>query len=190
MRQPGFTLLEVVVVLVITGLLVAGIGQGARLGLTAWSAQGRLDDTGTTMEAVDRSLRLFVENLAPGDETPHPPVTGTASTLSGITRLPVLQTGLTPMQVEAALALSGDRLVLRWRPFRHGPSVVQDPVQEAPLMDGVASLAIAYWQPPSTWTSAWTNPDLPMLVRIRIRLKNPSARPWPDLVMAPMLARP
>jgi prepilin-type N-terminal cleavage/methylation domain-containing protein len=40
-RQKGFTLLELLVALVVLGLLVVGLNQGVRAGLTMWGAQTR-----------------------------------------------------------------------------------------------------------------------------------------------------
>ena len=41
-RDAGFTLLEVLVSLVVTGLILAGLAQGFRFGVAAWDAQTRI----------------------------------------------------------------------------------------------------------------------------------------------------
>ena len=40
-RQTGFTLLEMLVVLVVLGFLMVGLTQGVRAGLALWDAQSR-----------------------------------------------------------------------------------------------------------------------------------------------------
>jgi general secretion pathway protein J len=187
----GFTLLEIVVVLAVFGFLLVGLSQTVRFGLTAWRQDARLSDGKTDLEAVDRSLRAIIENLAPGDETAHPPIAGSATGLIGLTRLRVPGSGLVPVRVEAGLAVSGTRLVLRWRPYHHwdgfGPPA---PPTETALMEGVARLGIAYWGRQGTWSPTWHEPDLPLLVRLRVTLAGDDAPRWPDIVAAPLLARP
>jgi general secretion pathway protein J len=41
-RDAGYTLLEMLVALVVFGLVMAGIAQSFRFGLTAWSAAPRI----------------------------------------------------------------------------------------------------------------------------------------------------
>jgi hypothetical protein len=62
------------------------------------------------------------------------------------------------------------------------------PSLDCVLMEGVTSLQIAYWQPPGVWVSSWQQPDLPLLIRLRMRLQGD--RRWPDIVAAPLLSRP
>ena len=62
-RQTGFTLLEMLVVLVVLGLLVVGLAQGVRSGLTMWDAQTRrVSETGE-LDAVARILRTLLSEL-------------------------------------------------------------------------------------------------------------------------------
>jgi general secretion pathway protein J len=190
-RQRGFTLLEVIVVLTITGFLIVGIGQAVRFGITAWDIQGRLTGNKADLEAVDRTLRVIVSNLFPGDGSGRPPMTGSATALTGISRLPTPEAVLTDLPVEVGLALSGNRVVLRWRPYTRGVVLGAQAVpHEATLVEGVARLAIAYWQPSGAWTSSWNQPDLPDLIRLRVTFRDKGNGNWPDLVMAPSLSRP
>jgi general secretion pathway protein J len=187
----GFTLLEIIVALAVFGFLLVGLDQTMRFGLSAWRQDASLSAGKADMDAVDRSLRAIIENFAPGDDAGLPALEGTGTTLVGRTRLRVPGSGLVPVRIEAGLALSGNRLVLRWRPYHHWtPFGAAPPPQEADLADGVARLGIAYWQREGGWTSTWTDPDLPLLIRLRVTFAGQNAPRWPDIVAAPRLSRP
>ena len=189
-EEAGFTLLEIVVALAVFGFLLVGLSQTVRFGLTAWHQSARLSDRKTDLEAVDRTLRSIVEDLYPGDEAGRSPVDGTSDRLTGITRLRI-PGSVHPVPIEAGVALSRGRLVLRWRPYHHTiPLGSPIPPVETPLMTGVSRLAVEYWRSPGAWVSSWHEPDLPLLIRFRIILAGPGATPWPDIVVAPMLSRP
>lgn len=187
----GFTLLELLVALAVFGFLLAGLGQTVRFGLAAWRTEAHQDERKADLEAVDRSLRAIIENLKPGTNAAQPTVTGSATTLTGVTRLRVPGSGLVPVEIEAGLALSGNRLVLRWRPFHHADPLRPPPApQETELMNGVARVTLGYWQRPGVWLAAWKEPDLPLLVRIHLTFTGENPPRWPDLVVAPLLSRP
>ncbi|WP_428487833.1 PulJ/GspJ family protein [Rhodopila sp.] len=190
-RSAGFTLLEIIVALAVFGLLLVGLSQTVRFGLTAWRQDAKLSDGKTDLEAVDRSLRSIIENFAPSEDEARPSITGTANTLTGLTQLRVPDAGPMPVRIEAALAVSGRRLVLRWRPYHHWDRFgVSPPVRETDLMSGVGRIGIEYWQTSGTWTSSWHEPDLPLLIRLRVTLAGKNAPRWPDIVAAPLLSRP
>jgi general secretion pathway protein J len=189
--SAGFTLLEIVVALAVFGFLLVGLSQTVRFGLTAWRQDARMSYGKTDFEAVDRSLRSIVENLAPGDDAALPPIDGSASTLAGVTRLRVPGSGLAPVRVEAGLAVSGRRLVLRWRPYHHWvPLGPPPPPIETELMSGIARLQIAYWQRTGVWGASWHEPDLPLLIRFQVIFAGEDAPRWPEIIVAPLLSRP
>ncbi len=189
--SAGFTLLEMLVALAVLGFLVAGLSQTVRFGVAAWRQDVRIADRKTDLEAVDRTLRRIIGSLAPGEEGAGAPIDGTADHLTGLTQLQVPGSGPTPVRIEAALALSGKRLVLRWRPHHHAQLLgTPSPVQETELVGGVAQLHIAYWQPSGAWVSTWHDPNLPLLIRFRVTFAGNGAPRWPDIVVAPLLSRP
>jgi general secretion pathway protein J len=191
MKARGFTLLEMTVALAVFGFLLLGLSQTLRFGLTAWHQDGRLSAGKTDLEAVDRTLRTIVHNFAASDGTGLPPISGSATTLVGMTRLRVPGSGTDPVRVEAGVALSGSRLVLRYRPHAHAePLGGLPPFAETDLMDGVAHLTIAYWGSSGTWISQWHKPDLPLMIRFRISLTPGHSARWPDIVVAPTLVPP
>ena len=193
MTRPsaGFTLLEIMIALVVFGLLMAGLSQTVRFGLAAWRTEGRLSDSRTDLDTVDRTLRLIVQNMQPGDDTGRPSIVGTRDAMTGISRMPTPASGLTEAPVEVGLALSGNRLILRWRPYIHAEALAPPaPPREATLVGNVARIALAYWRPNGGWVTAWKQPDLPGLVRIRIEFGGEKPPHWPDLVLAPLLSQP
>ncbi len=66
--SDGFTLLEILVALAVFGFLLAGLSQTVRFGLTAWRQHARLSDGKADLDALDRTLRSVVENLAPAED--------------------------------------------------------------------------------------------------------------------------
>jgi general secretion pathway protein J len=178
-------------VLAVFGFLLAGLSQTVRFGLLAWRQEARMSDGKTDLEAVDRSLRAIIENLAPADEAARAAIDGRSNQLTGRTRLRVPGYGLDSIPVEAGLAVSGTRLVLRWRPYHHGdPLRPAPPPEETELVNGVARLAISYWQSTGTWATSWQEPELPLLIRLHLIFAGEHPTRWPDIVVAPLLSRP
>jgi general secretion pathway protein J len=189
--SAGFTLLEILAALAVFGFLMVGLSQTVRFGLAAWRQDARLADGKTDLEAVARTLRSVVENFAPGDDAARSSIDGSADSLTGVTSLRLPTTGLTPVRVEAGLAVSGSRLVLRWRPYHHAMLLGQaPPPTETELVSGVTRLGIEYWRSPGVWVANWREPDLPLLIRFRLTFAGSSAPRWPDIVVAPLLSRP
>jgi general secretion pathway protein J len=187
----GFTLLEILVVIAVLGFLLVGLSQTVRFGLTAWRQEMRLSESKADLEAVDRTLRAVVENFAPGDDSGRSPIDGSANALTGVSRLRVPGSGTASVPIEAGLAVSGSRLVLRWRRYHHGlPLGPVAPATETELMNGVSRLQIEYWQSPGIWVSRWRETDLPLLVRFRLTFAGAATSRWPDIVVAPRLSRP
>jgi hypothetical protein len=56
--------------------------------------------------------------------------------------------------------------------------------EDLALLSGVRALQLAYLGP-SGWSSAWTGPHLPPLVRVTLRFTDPG-RKWPPIEVAPV----
>ncbi|MGH7113247.1 MAG: prepilin-type N-terminal cleavage/methylation domain-containing protein [Stellaceae bacterium] len=195
-RQSGFTLLEMLVVVVVLGLLVVGLTQGVRAALSLWSAQQRR--LGETAELDDsaRLLRTLMTGIAaaPADGSAGAAaeaIKGESDQLSFVGDLP---TGLgATRRADITIALHGHRLVLSWAPHLHELSVAPPPPPvETELIRGVAHVDFAYWgaaapDQPAAWLSQWDQAAAPALIRVRLVFEKGDRRRWPDLIVAPEL---
>jgi general secretion pathway protein J len=187
-RAAGFTLLEILVVLVVLGLLVATLARGVDFGLNAWGRQTLALAARGELETVDRALRRLIEHMDPGAAGWPATVAGGPHTLAFATDLPAAPA----RQAEVALGVDrAHRLVLHWHPRL----AVAAAEQATTLLEGVERLELRYWRPGGpggggAWLDAWQGQGLPGLVRLRIVFRPGDPRHWPDLIAAPMRARP
>jgi len=198
-RQAGFTLLEILVALVVSGFLIVALHQGARTGFALWDAQARRMGQTEELDATARTVRSLLTGIpilpiAAADLSPRAiAVAGEADRLAFVGDLP---TGLgATRRADITLEERAGRLILAWTPHRHeaagAPPVVPT---ETELIGGVGHLEIAYFGDPSgqlpLWHAQWPGPQLPLLIRIRLRFAKGDARQWPDLIAAPQLSAP
>jgi general secretion pathway protein J len=182
-RDAGYTLLEMLVALVVFGLIMAGIAQTFRFGLTAWTATTRNTTRPEALAAMERALGRMITQTLPGS------MIGRTDQLAFTTTLPA-GAGLPGGLADAAIMITpvGD-LILRYTP--HPPGIPLAPLpapQVEPLAQGVTSLSIAYLVPQSSgapaWLDSWSGDGLPLLVKIHLQFAD--GQNWPDLVAAPI----
>ena len=195
-RQTGFTLLEILVVLVVLGFLVVGLTRGVRTGFALWDAQTRRIGETAELDAGARVLRMLLSAMwVPpprllDPEAAHAPES--AGQPDRLTFIGYLPTGLgTTRRANITLELDRERLVLRWTPHRHELTNAPAPEPtETELIRGVARLDFAYWgslspDQPASWQAQWDTFNIPQLIRVRLALVKGDRRRWPDLIAAP-----
>ncbi len=196
-RQSGFTLLEMLVVVIVLGFLVVGLTQGVRTGIALWGAQQRRVGETADLDTGARILRALLTgiSLPPSNGAGAPSgddvFKGDAEHVSFVGDLP---TGLgTTRRADISLALRKGDLVLRWTPHLHAILLGPPPApSQTELIAGVARLEIAYWgsaapDQAAAWQTEWDGPAPPELIRIRLVFPKIDKRRWPDLIAAPML---
>jgi general secretion pathway protein J len=196
-RPAGFTLLELLVVLVVLGFLMIGLTQGVRVGLALWDAQARRTGETAELDAAARILRSLLSGIAP---SPSVGLTASASgsgfkgTADSVSFVGDLPTGVgTTQRADITLQLQERRFVLSWTPHRHELSAAPaPPPAEAELVGAVDRIELAYWGSPASgeqagWQTQWEGPGIPDLIRLRLLFAKGDRRRFPDLIAAPQL---
>jgi general secretion pathway protein J len=192
-RQGGFTLLEIIVVVTVLGFLMIGLTHGVRTGLAIWEAQSRRVGETAELDAAARILRSLLSGITPSGLTAGGaggvPLKGAAASLAFVGDLP---TGLgTTQRADITLELNRGRLVLSWTPHRHELTTAAAPQpSQTELIGNVERLDLAYWGTPSGgqeagWQSEWDGTAIPELIRVRLVFGENDRRRFPDLIAAP-----
>jgi prepilin-type N-terminal cleavage/methylation domain-containing protein len=187
-RQAGFTLIEVLVVVALCALVLAVFSQGLALTMQAQRSEARALGRRDELDAVERTLRDLIERMDPGGVSGRPPAfTGEAHEVAFTTTLPEASAGQLTRLVDVQLTLDhAHRLLLAWGP--HLPNLV-DPAanrQQFVLLQGVKRLDLDYWQPAASgtggaWVQRWTGRDVPKLIRLRI-VPEGAVAAFPDII--------
>jgi general secretion pathway protein J len=182
-------LLELLVVLVVLGVLFASLVEGMRVGLLAWRTEARLAGTQDEFTVVDGVLRHLVQGMDPGSELNPAPFTADTTHMDFITVLPQAAGFAPERQMQAKLLVDAEhRLLLVWRPWLNAERLsTPPPPSETVLLHGVARVDLAFWRPGVGWLGAWRFPNLPALIRVRLRFVAGDPRRWPDIITAPVL---
>jgi general secretion pathway protein J len=188
----GFTLLELLVVLTVLGFILVGLAQGLHFGLLTWATEVRLSSRNDDFNPLDSTVRHLIEGADPGTDVDPAPFVGSRDQLRCLTALPDVGTAGGVRRIEATLLVDAKhRLVLRWQPYVHARRLRPAPaVSESELLRGVSDIELAFWAPGSGWVGSWRSPNLPTLVRLRVRFPTGDGRHWPDIVAATRLDRP
>lgn len=193
----GFTLVELLVATTLLALLSVVLFGGLRFGARAWEAGDEsLERTGD-IEAVQELLRrTLVDAVVPDmlESGEQAALAGAPDRVGFFAPLP--RHAETGGLGRYALALDeSGHLVLAWEPRRperrlDAPLVVKP----ATLLPGVRALSIAYYGSPTrgetpVWQERWSSRTLPLLVRIDLAFAETDPRRWPELIVAPRLAK-
>ncbi len=183
--DSGFTLLEMLVALVVFGLVMAGLTQTFRFGLSVWSSGPRRIAGPENMAALDAALTRMIAQAVPGS------LDGRPDRLAFTTPLPP-GAGLPGSLADAAILAGPDgALVLRYSPHPPGiPLHRPPPPRIEVLAHGTTGFSVSYLNPSSggapVWTPSWSGSGLPLLVRLHIQ--RDGQPDWPDLIAAPVAA--
>jgi general secretion pathway protein J len=188
----GFTLLELIVVLTVLGFILAGLAQGLHFGLLTWATEVRLSGRNDEFNPLDGTVRHLIEDADPGTDVDPAPFVGSRNQLHCLTALPDAGTAGGARRIEATLLVDAShRLVLRWQPYVHARRLRPAPAtSESELLRGVSDIELAFWAPGGGWVNSWRSPNLPTLVRLRVRFPAGDVRHWPDIIAATRLDRP
>ena len=189
-HQAGFTLMEILVALVVLGILMAGLGQGMRLGMAAWSRQAALVGATADLDGVDRTIRGLLTSATTGAIHGRNDFAGAVDSVSfdGILPLAVATAGR-----RARITLTLDdkhRLMLRWESMLIDPNTTQPATGEAVVAENLDRVEFAYWQSgldSPGWRDRWTATTTPALIRLRLVFAGGDSRHWPDMVVAPLV---
>jgi general secretion pathway protein J len=190
--NAGFTLLEMLVVLVVLGFLIVGLNRGLAVGFQLWSRQTHTLDAVGELDAVDRTLRGLIEQMDPGGRIETADIEGNSRSLHFVTQMPAAASALATRRAEVRLGVDrAHRLMLRWAPSPHvQPLVVAQPADTV-LLNQVDHIEISYRSAAAgaAWENQWDSPIPPMLVRIHIAFAASDPRRWPDIVAVTMRER-
>jgi general secretion pathway protein J len=189
-RQAGFTLLEVLIAVVVLGILVAGLSQGVRLGIAAWTRQAALVGETADLDAVDRVVRSLLANATSGAIRGRNDFAGASDSLTFDGLLP-LAVSVGSRQAKITLALDErHRLMLRWQTMLLDPNTGQPTTDEVPIIDHLDGIAFAYWRGSGEapgWQNQWSATTPPPLIRVHLVFGEHDRRHWPDIVVGPLV---
>ena len=199
----GFTLLEILVAVTVLGLLVIGLTQGVRIGVSLWNAESRRSGEIAELDATARTLRnalTFIPISAAAASASGPVAIGFKGEPDLINFIGDLPTGLGGAQrADITIHREGASVMIAWAPhFHQAPETPAAPgprLTETELIRGVDALQFSYWgadspTSPPAWRTQWDGPTIPELIRIRLGFAKGDLRHWPDLIVAPSLSNP
>lgn len=202
-RPRGFTLIELLVAITLFGLIAVLLFGGLRFGTRAWEAGIASSDRVAEVHLAQNFLRRQLSqarDIAPKEARAlaEAPFEGMRQEMSFVSVLPdhIAVGGLYRLSVYVSGEVGRKRLVASWRLLRSeagGPG--QGEPEETVLLERIEDVEFSYLAPgedgaAGLWRNGWQEEDgLPQLVRIRVEFADGDSRYWPELVVAPRLAR-
>ena len=201
-KQPGFTLLELLIAMTLMGIILVMLYGGLRLGMRSWEVgEARADSINelrVVQDFIRRQLRQAVTTTRMTDDNQGRAIAFEGEPERVVFVAPMLEYlglgGLYVIQIDAIEDAESAHLRVRWWPFRpdafeqgEDSGVEGGGVEETVLLSGVSELQWSYFgasEPNADpqWYEHWENTSQPpMLVRLRLLYLGES---WPDLVMA------
>jgi general secretion pathway protein J len=173
----GFTVLELLIVIIIFSMIALMLVNGQRFALRAWETQERQLQVQGDVGAIQNALRQLLvagRNFQGDDQSLH----WTGPLPHALNRAGLFDIDLT---------LDDTTLKMAWRPHFTGPMPKADP-ERTSLARDVQGFKLLYYiqqdQAPAQWAETATKDKKPILIQIGARLAQGR---WPPLVVAPKL---
>jgi general secretion pathway protein J len=193
--DAGFTLLELLVTMTLLGLLSVALVASIRYGTRIWRATAATATSNSTMLTVREQLKellgkAYPEYVYPTPTTGHILFDGTPDSIDFLAPDSHIAGGLAHVRIAGEQDGTAFALVAT-----AAPELSNAPVPDAArriLLHNLAALEISYYgrdkpnNDQAEWVSEWRGMTvMPDLVRIRLQFAQTSARPWPELIIAP-----
>jgi general secretion pathway protein J len=198
-RQAGFTLVELLVVLVIFGMLSGVLYAALRDGSMALNRTSAHQNDIASMAVTDQVLSHWIQRMYPqfvpavlAGMPGHVDFDGEPNSMSFLTQAPasIAAGGMVRMALWLQRRGSSAALVVAARPELAWPG--QNNITVETLVAGISGVSFAYWGSddpgdPGYWHASWRDRSvLPGLIRITIQFPAGDLRSWPDFLVAPM----
>ena len=188
--RAGFTLVELLVVMVLVGMISVALFGGLRFGIRVWEAGAYRSERLAEIEITQSLLRrLLRQALLLSDEEGEVTFDGDEEYLQFTAPAPA-QFGLGGVylfEIATERVEQGDDLLLRWQLFRSDDRDVpfEDQGESRLLIEGMKEMRIGYFgssafEEEPDWQDSWKDNDiLPSLVTIDIEFDREDDRVWP-----------
>ncbi|QDH25322.1 prepilin-type N-terminal cleavage/methylation domain-containing protein [Neokomagataea tanensis] len=188
--DSGFTLLEIMVVLVVFGLLSLALWTGIGVGTRGWRSGEQLSVSVQQAQDTEDVLRRVLTRADISDEGGAPSLTGEGDRLRAVSWL--AQGGGYAHEAEIGLGVNAKKqLVLRWRTYvRTRCPRPDEAYQEEILISGLQGVDFSYFgmaDGSMGWHKSWSSTSLPQLVRVHFHFIKAGQR-WPDILIHPLLS--